>query len=274
MRVDLATERRVSLSRLACACLTIVCVLATTVVARASATTPTPAPVVAVDHDAVAVEAYRKGDLATARTAWTDALAGTDGRERARILYDLGNVAFREGKTLEAVGWYTASLRLRPRDADTWNNLEEARSRAKLDPADRGDLSGTLRRLLRSFTGTEGRWLALAGLATLAAALAYEALRGGRLARVLAWTAAGVALLACAPWIDSLAHRSTIPLLVIQPEGTSVRSEPRDKGAVTAELPPGAVVEHVDELPEWTKVRLDTGLEGWARKAHVFALKR
>lgn len=228
--------------------------------------------------DARAVAAYRGGDLATARTEWLavldDPAAAPQGAERARVLYDLGNVAFREGKTLEAVGWYSAALRLRPRDADTWANLEEARSRAKLDPADRGDLSSTLKRGVRSFTTSESRWLALAGMLALAAALAFEAVRGGRYARWTAVLAALTALVMCVPWLDRAIQDRSHALLVIQPDGAQVHSEPRDKAAVTSELPPASVVEHVDDLPDWTKVRLSGGLEGWVPKQTVFSLAR
>jgi hypothetical protein len=232
----------------------------------------------AAASDERAIDAYRRGDMATARTEWTavldDAAHPPGGAERARVLYDLGNVAFREGKMLEAVGWYTASLRLRPRDNDTWTNLEEARSRAKLEPADRGDLSSTLRRILRSFTAAEARWFALGGMLVLAAALCFEALRGGRLAR---WTAVGAALFALctfAPCVDHSLRAGGRPLLVIQPEGAALKSEPRDKAATTSELTPGGTVEYVDELPEWTKVRTEGGLEGWVPRGAVFALQR
>jgi hypothetical protein len=232
----------------------------------------------ALASDERAVDAYRRGDLATARSEWLalldDSARAPVGSDRARVLYDLGNVAFREGKTLEAVGWYTASLRLRPRDADTWANLEEARSRAKLEPADRGDLTSTLARGVRSFTPAEARWCALGGLLVLGAALAYEALRGGRLAR---WLAVGAALVACVGFAPCVAHglqSGERTLLVIQPDGAALRSEPRDKAANTADLPAGSTVEHVDDLPEWTKVKVGGGLVGWVPKSMVFALER
>jgi hypothetical protein len=203
-----------------------------------------------------------------------DPESSPQGPERGRILYDLGNVAYRSGKTLEAVGWYTAALSYRPRDADTWANLEEARSRARLEPADRGDLSGTTRRVLRSFTRAESRWIAALGLVALAAALAFEALRGGRLARWSAVGAACVAVLACAPWIDGELRARRDVLMVIEPEKASVWSEPRERAAVVAELAGGESVERVDELPDWTKVRTAAGVEGWMKSGSVFALRR
>lgn len=228
--------------------------------------------------DERAIEAYRRGDLAAARGEWLalldDPVNAPRGAERGRILYDLGNTAFREGQTLEAVGWYTAALRLRPRDADTWTNLEEARSRAKLAPADRGDLQSTLARIVRSFTRSEGRWLAFGGLVVLALALVLEAFRGGRLARWFAGAAALVACLSFVPCIDHELRAGRREALVVASEGCPVRSEPREQAPTTADLPPGALVEHVDELPDWIKVRLPGGLTGWVARGALFGLQR
>jgi hypothetical protein len=228
--------------------------------------------------DEAAIAAYRAGDLGAARAEWLavldDPTAAPNGPERGRILYDLGNVAFRTGKTLEAVGWYTAALQYRPRDGDTWANLEEARSRARLEPADRGDLSGTLHRILRSFTREESRWIAALGLVLLAAALAFEALRGGRAGRWMAIGASCVALLSCAPWVDSVLRARHDPVMVVEAEKATAWSEPREKAAVVAELAGGDEVERVDLLPDWTKVRTSSGVEGWMKTGSVFPLRR
>jgi hypothetical protein len=240
--------------------------------------TTTFASSVPAPDDAAAITAYRAGDLAAARAEWLalldDPAAAPRGPERGRILYDLGNVAYKSGKTLEAVGWYTAALQFRPRDSDTWANLEEARSRARLEPKDRGDLSGTMRRVLCSFTREESRWIAALGFVVLAGALTFEALRGGRLARWTAIGAACLAVLCCAPWIDGALRARRDALMVIEPDKAAVWSEPREKAAVVAELSGGDEVEKVDELPDWTKVRTAAGVEGWMKPGSVFALRR
>jgi tetratricopeptide (TPR) repeat protein len=140
----------------------------------------------AIDRDALATDAYRNGDfknLSTARVLWSDELAdpslADEAGKRARLCYNLGTLCLREGKNMEAVAWFSAALRLRPRDADTWANLEVARLNAGLDVADRGDLKASVEQLLNSLTKQESSLLALFGLLPLALALAYEALRGG-----------------------------------------------------------------------------------------------
>jgi hypothetical protein len=252
-----------------------------TLVDRASTTTPAAQDATTRSSmpagDDAAVTAYRQGDLAGARAEWLaelDDQNAPQGPERGRILYDLGNVAFRSGKILEAVGWYTSALNYRPRDGDTWANLEEARSKAHLEPADRGDLSSTLRRVVRAFTPGESRWIALFGFAACAGALAFEALRGGRLGRWIAIAGLGVAIVACVPWIDGAMRSRRDPLLVIENDRASVFSEPREKANVVAELPAGSETQRVDELPDWVKVRTDSGTEGWVKQGSVFALRR
>lgn len=224
-----------------------------------------------------AAAAYRGGDLETARTLWSELLAaGGSDAERARIAYDLGNVSFREKKELEAVGWYTASLRLRPRDDDTWANLEHARREAGLEPADRGDLSATARRLLEAPTAGESVMLALCGTVVFGALLALEAVRGGRAWRRLAWFGAVIAAVCFAPFVWQRASAERDPVLTIAPKERPlvVHSEPRADAAAIATLAPGERHERLDQLGDWTRVALDGGASGWARSNEVFALRR
>lgn len=228
--------------------------------------------------DRAAIEAYRAGDLASASSLWLQVLESdsprVEGAERGRVLYDLGNVAARQGDWLEAVGWYTASLHLRPRDADTWANLEHARLSAELDPADRGDLVHTLKRLLSAPTRGESEWIALLALLPLAVCLGGEALRGGVLWRRGAWTALAFALLCSAPWVYGMATAGGDPMLVVAKQGAPVRSEPRNDAASIGRADAGVEVERVDELPGWVRVELADGTKGWTRAETVFALKR
>lgn len=228
--------------------------------------------------DAAAVEAYRSGDLGTARTLWLELLEEdppvVQGAERARILYNLGNLAVRAQDDLEAVGWYTAALRLRPRDADTWANLEFARLSGGLAPADRGDLAATVSRLLGSLERDEAVWLALLALLPLALCLALEAVRGGRVVRVASALALCFALLGLAPLGHSLVTSLDDPQLVIEEKGAAVRAEPRADAERIETLSSGETRERVAEYPGWVQLRLSGGRRGWVRAESVFALDR
>ena len=110
----------------------------------------------ALTRYAQGVQAYREGDAATAANVWRRLYAsGAPGLDPAALAYDLGNACFRLGRPLEAALWFEESVRRAPRDADAWANLELAREKAGLDPADRGDLSDTLSRLVHSATLAE-----------------------------------------------------------------------------------------------------------------------
>lgn len=227
--------------------------------------------------DQAAIAAYRAGDLETARSLWLETLsneADLVASERARIAYNLGNSYLRENKALAAVGWFTASLRLRPRDADTWANLELARLAAGLEAADRGDLGATVNRLLSSLTNSESSWLALLALLPLAGALALEALRGTRASRWLSIVALLFAALALLPWCHHRLEAGRDPILIVSEEPISIRAEPRSDADRVAELKAGEIVQRVDELSGWTEVELSGRRRGWLRSEATFQLNR
>lgn len=230
-----------------------------------------------VASDAEAAASYRAGDLEGARGAWLALLEDEDGprgAERARVLHNLGNVDARREDWARAVGWYAASLRLRPRDAETWHNVEFARLKAGLEPQDRGDLSATLRRALSSVTLGESAWLALFSLLPLALCLAGEALRGGLAWRRLCLASAAWFALALVPWSWNLASADDDPLLVISEGRVAAHSEPRMDAAGVGTLPAGVEVERLDQLPGWVKVALPEGGSGWIARDAVFPLRR
>lgn len=228
--------------------------------------------------DAAAVAAYRSGDLETARSLWLELLEADPpkviGAERARVLHNLGNLAVRQKEDLRAVGWYTASLRLRPRDADTRANLEFARLSAGLPPADRGDLSATVHLLLTWLDLGEAGWLALFATLPLLLALALEALRGGRRWRWTAVLCVGVALVGSLPLWVGLARSASDPVLIVATRGASVRAEPRADSDAIELAAAGAELERVDEYPGWVRVELGRGRSGWVREDEAFALRR
>jgi len=241
----------------------------------------TPSPQAERAGAGEAVRVYRRGVLETARSLWLEELGRLPrvealDAERGRILYNLGNVAFRRGDVLEAAGWYTSSVRLRPRDRDAWHNLEHARSTARLDPADRGDLLSTLQRLLGALTRSESAWLVIATAILWSVALLAEALRGGRLWQRLSWTGFALVLASLAPLLYHRWREGRDPVLLVGAEerGIDVRSEPRPDAAVVATLARGLELERVDELPEWTRVGLPAGSSGWVRRETVFPLER
>lgn len=208
---------------------------------------------------------YRAGRYAEARAHWEAALREehADALDRAALLYNIGNAAYRSKRPLEAAGWYTAALRLAPRDEDAWHNLEFARREAGLEPADRGDLTATARRLLTVMTVGEAERVLLAALVVLGLALAWEALRGGVAAKATCWALAALVLLAAVPWCWQRAHGDDALVFAAQPEGAAFTSEPRADSTLIGRLAPGSQAERIDALPGWVRVRREDGQVGW-----------
>ena len=221
------------------------------------------------------VDAYRRGDQESATLLWstvlTDELAGED---RARVLYNLGNAAWRNGDGTQAVAWYTACLRHAPRHSDAWANLEFARSELGIEPADRGDLPSSARRLLGSTTARESGWLVLGASLLFGLALAGEALRGGRLWRALSLAGLFLVLGTVAPWIHGELQAEGDPYIVVGQPTVTLRSEPRTDLPAIAVLDPGETVDRIDALPDWIRVTTSKGERGWAPAESMFSLLR
>jgi tetratricopeptide (TPR) repeat protein len=227
----------------------------------------------AVAEESVATAAYRAGRYGAAETLWNDELlAAEEAPERARLAYNLGNVAYRQGNVEEAVGWYTAALRLTPRDPDVWANLELARTESGLEPADRGDLESTTKRLVSAFTLAESEWLVIGLMLLLGACLGGEALRGGKLWRRLSFGALLLVAGSLAPFTWNKIHEGGQPMMIVSKRAVPARAEPRPDAKRITEFAPGLEVERLDGLPGWVKVAAPDGLELWVRDTAVFDL--
>jgi tetratricopeptide (TPR) repeat protein len=147
------------------------------------------------------VDAYRSGAYAEAKAAWETALTEPlDDLGRARVYFDLGNAHWRLGESLPAIACYSAAVRLDPRHTAAWQNLELARAKASLPPADPGDLGSTLRRVVTSLRPGERRGLLFGALVAWACLLVLETRFGGRGLRAALMGGWVLLLVAAAPW--------------------------------------------------------------------------
>jgi tetratricopeptide (TPR) repeat protein len=234
-------------------------------------TSPSPQP--AAQRFQAGVEAYRAGDHQAASSLWRGVLEEHGAElDPGLLCYDLGNAAFRAGRVLESVGWYTASLRYDPRSQAAWANLELARQRAGLDPADRGDLADTLRRLGTALTIAEIEWTLVALAALVCVAILAEAWFGGVALRRVAWTFAGSAVLCAGLWTWRLASEGGPSAFVTQSEGAVLHSEPRADAAAVGRADAAEIVARLDELPGWVRVRTAENVHGWTEATAVLEL--
>lgn len=221
------------------------------------------------------VEAYRRADYARAETCWRALLAGDLAPlDRARVYYDLGNAAWRLERTYEAIACYTAAVRLDPRHADAWRNLEFARAKAGLPPADAGDLGATLSRALASLRPEERRGLLFGALVLWGLLLVVEMRLGGRALRAALGLGGVVVLGAALPWAwGHLQPHRDDPMLVVDAGNVALRAEPLESRPAVGELGTLEEVERIDALPGWVRVQRADGQRGWVREGALFALR-
>ncbi len=218
---------------------------------------------------------YRAGEWASAETLWLEALALQPGDdERARLCGNLAAAAARQGDPHRAVAWYTAALRLRPRDGALLRDLELVRAQAGLDPYDDGSLSAALASWARDWTSDEARWLAAAALLALGLGAAIEAARGGRNGRTALAAAHLLQPILLAPWTAQALRAERGPWMVIQSGGVLARAEPRQDASRQAHFAAGDRLEVLDSWPEWLMVEGPEGVGVWVPETAVFALDR
>jgi hypothetical protein len=232
-------------------------------------------PQPAAERFQAGVEAFRAGDHQAASTLWRGLLEEEgSGLDPALLCYDLGNAAFRGERALEAVGWYTAALRYEPRFDAAWVNLELARQRAGLDPADRGDLVDTLRSLANALTVAEIEWALVSIAVLLCAAILAEAWFGGVVLRRVAWALGAIALLWAGLWTWRLTRAPGPSAFVTQAEGAALRSEPRADAAIVGRAEAAEIVERLDQFPGWLRVRTSEDVLGWTESSAVLELPK
>lgn len=259
-----------------------------------AASPPSPRALRAAEYDARAklledrfqagVSAYRAGDYGEARRLWSDLLASAPKMpspghgqplhfDVGRLLYNLGNACLRCGQPLEALGAYSAALRLAPRDAALRANLARARAAAGLAEPPAPRLVQQLSGWLDWPTPAERRWMALLGLLPLALALLYEALAGGRGARRALAACLLLAAAAAAPLAHELLGPSAPEVLVVSPGGAPLYSEPRLEARQVGQAAAGETLRELDALPGWRRVVGPGGPAAWTPAGGLFHLE-
>ncbi len=222
-----------------------------------------------------AVAAYRAGDLVSSAALFEGLLDDVESRTaRGPIFYNLGNIHFRQGEFMRAVAAYTAAVEAMPRSQTAWDNLELARSRAGLDPADKGDFAATVKRLVMVLSPAELAWIGWGLIGLLAIGLLVEMLRGGPGLRALI----GVVLVLIAfdlAWMDVASARlSAAPAMVVSGGAVPLYAEPNVDYALGLKVSAGERVRVVDRLGApgvrgaWVKVAGEEGT-GWIKDSDL-----
>jgi hypothetical protein len=219
--------------------------------------------------------AAKTADPAEARKHFADAANGfrtliAGGADNPGIHFNLGNAYVQSGDLGHGIASYLRALRASPGDRSVEANLATARSDVRLRlpgeaATDFGGLIAFWRVVPESFRlmGAVTLWIA-------AWSLAGAALLGLRLPRavgLLRNAAFALALLLAATiatdrWLA--AHR---PLAVVTADEVTLRKGNGDGFAaqIAELLTPGVECTILEERPDWLRVRLQDGTEGWLR---------
>lgn len=226
------------------------------------------------DSPGEGLAAYRAGDYAKAQSIWRDKLATQpeSAQQRGQLCYNLGNVAHRQDKGMEALAWYTAARRYIPRDEDLLANIKFVRGELALPPEHSSGLLATFSASLRSWTYGESKNMAMLGVLLLVLVLAFEALRGGSRGRALALLGFSLCALLWLPFLRHALAGDPPSHMVIAARGTNARSEPRPDAKSLLRLEATATADRLDEWGEWTKLRADSGEEAWVATKKIMSI--
>ncbi len=213
---------------------------------------------------AEAEKAYRDGDYAAAARAYAALAEAADADPR--LLYNLGNALYREGRLGEALVAYERARLALPRDRELLANVRLVRQKLELGSGEGEPFLDALVGLRRGFT--RGELLAIAVLCHAAGAVLLILLRGrwGGLSRGAGVAAAllGVVLLAELAWWGP----ARAPRAIVTARRAVVLAEPREGLEPLMQLREGVEVALLADGPEWVRVGVE-GRSGYVRAGLV-----
>ena len=209
------------------------------------------------------VAAYRDGKWADAESSWRQMADG--GTHDARVEYNLGNAAWKQGRLGEAIWRWERARRLDPADRDVAVNLALARAQTR-DRVEEERPSGPLGGLRRAqdLLGVDGQFAVAAVL--LSGLVVFGAVRAGGFTPALGWTlsalGAAFGIVALSFWTSAARLDGTARAVVLRP-ALDVVAGPGENQPTVFTVHEGTVLEVEGERAPWVEVGLPDGLRGW-----------
>jgi hypothetical protein len=212
--------------------------------------------------------AYEAGDYARAAALYESLVER--GIVNGFLYYNLGNAYLRGGELGRAIAAYRACRQLLPRDRDVVANLEFARRSARdaIEAPAPGAMARTLffwhyglsrGELLRATVLLEALFFAL---------LAVRQVR--RHSELLRWASILVLVLLLACGGSLLTHLlEPRAVVVVVPQEVDVHSAVDTESVVRFKLHAGTEVEVVEERPDWVRIELPDGEQGWIERRYA-----
>ncbi|MCH9652063.1 MAG: tetratricopeptide repeat protein [Deltaproteobacteria bacterium] len=210
--------------------------------------------------------AYEAGNPAEAIAGYNELLSRDS--QAGHLLYNLGNAYLRNGELGRAVASYRRSLAVLPRDQDVKANLSFARksSRDAIAPPEPSAVQSTL--LFWHYGLSRGELARVVLLINLLfwTALAFRLTRSE--SEILRWLVISLLIVLLVTG-SSLLIRQFLPrqIAVIVPQQVDVFNGPNLEEAVRFKLHAGTEVRLEDQRPEWLRISLPDGQQGWIQKS-------
>lgn len=229
------------------------------------ATSPLAARAAEPDALTRGVEAYTRGDFATAAESWRQALA--EGYDGPRVHYNLATALYRDGRLGPAIAHYLCAATMAPRDADIRANLQRALMERPQGPPPMSPswLHALVGAVVATCTLSEFAlgamlmyWLAAgAGIALLLGAGRHRLVRRVVIACALLGIILGV--LAVARWW-SYHH---VQRAVVAVESAPLHAGPGEGFEAAQILTEGSIVRVLSRDGSWARVNAEGDVRGW-----------
>ena len=212
-------------------------------------------------------EAYREGKYDSAATMYEE--IASNGFESPGLYYNLGNARFKLKNIPAAILNYERARRLAPHDEDIAYNLRLANLRIidKIDAVPEFFLVGWWNGIIGLYSSS--------GWAAIGIALMWGAVFSGGIVlvvrampvrRIFAVIGVGAFLVACFAYVAVASqHRREISerYAIVFSQSIPIKSSPDAKSLDLFVLHEGVKVELLDEVENWSKIRLPDGKIGW-----------
>ncbi|MEP7093383.1 MAG: tetratricopeptide repeat protein [Flavobacterium sp.] len=221
---------------------------------------------------------YQKGEYQEAIQSY-ESVIKENKQHSAELYFNLGNCYYKLNKVAPSIYNYEKALVLKPNDAETLNNLKFAK-KLTIDEIKEIPKVG-FAKLLQNFTSVfdynTWAWI-MVGLAFsfLLSFIGYyfsQLTLSKRIYFIGMFILLLALLISAFAGISEKSHYENDRPAIVFAEMTEVRSEPQKAGSPILVVHEGAKVYVIESLPNWTKIELTDGTEGWIDASAIKEVK-
>jgi tetratricopeptide (TPR) repeat protein len=214
-------------------------------------------------------EAYSKGEYGNAGELYQQVLA--QGVHSADLYYNLGNADFKSGKIASAILYFEKALKLDPSHEDAQFNLKLANTKIadKIESIPELPIFLWWKNMIFSMPSDSLASIGLLGLfAACLSFILFMIMRRMYLKKIFFYL--GCVIILTGGFLLFFAHQQKSYITessyaIVFSSGTTVRSAPDETGTKLFIIHEGTKVEVLEELSQWSKIKIANGNVGWLK---------